>query len=286
MMGIGNLVGSIISFLIFGLTNYFIPENIFLVYSPLILFGASNLYAGIIFNRDVDESLTFDDHLTNLGIIREDSFSIPQINDSNSDTRFKSKVSYIFVLGFTVLMFAFLTTNMNQMLAQPFLQSYLIDDLKVVDPSIVMLIQFPSQVLALLIAPKLGILADKVNPIIGITVISSFGSLVTWLIINSTTGWLFSLILILDSTFAWGGLLILQNVLSRISKSHRGKIFGTSQWISILGAIIGPILGGVVYVIFGSFAPFFISIFIELSIIPFYIIAIRLLKPYMAEKIE
>jgi len=286
MMGIGNLVGSIISFLIFGLTNYFIPENIFLVYSPLILFGASNLYAGIIFNRDVDESLTFDDHLINLGIIREDSFSIPQINDSNSETKLKSKMSFIFVLGFTVLMFAFLTTNMNQMLAQPFLQSYLIDDLKVVDPTIVMLIQFPSQVLALLIAPKLGILADKVNPIIGITVISSFGSLVTWLIINSTTGWIFSLILILDSTFAWGGMLILQNVLSRISKSHRGKIFGVSQWISILGAIIGPILGGVVYVIFGSFAPFFISIFIELSIIPFYIIAIRLLKPYMAEKIE
>ncbi len=286
MMGIGNLVGSIISFLIFGLTNYFFSENIFLVYSPLILFGASNLYAGIIFNRDVDESLTFDDHLTNLGIIREDSFSIPQINDSNSETKLKPKINYMFVLGFTVLMFAFLATNMNQMIAEPFLQSYLIDDLNVVDPTLVMLIQFPSHVLALLIAPKLGRLADKINPMLGIIVISSFGALVTWLIINSTMGWIFSLILILDSTFMWGGMLILQNVLSRISKSHRGKIFGISQWISILGAIIGPIIGGIVYVIFGSFAPFLISIFIELLIIPFYIIAIRLLKPYMAEKIE
>ncbi|MFX0025497.1 MAG: MFS transporter [Candidatus Hermodarchaeota archaeon] len=286
MMGMGNLVGSIISFLIFGLTIYLIPENIYLVYSPLILFGASNLYAGIVFNRDVDESLTFKDHITNLGIIREDSFSIPQINDSNSEIKLKSKMSYIFVLGFVVLMFAFLTTNMNQMIATPYLQPYLNDDLNVVDPPIVMLILFPSQVIALLIAPKLGKLADKINPIIGITIISSFGSLITWLIINSTTGWIFSLILILDSTFAWGGMLVLQNVLSRISKSHRGKVFGVSQWISILGAIIGPIIGGIVYVIFGSFAPFLISIFIELSIIPFYIIAIRLLKPYMAEKVE
>lgn len=286
MMGIGNLVGTVISFLIFGLTNFFIPENIFLVYSPLILFGASNVYAGFIFNRNVDETLTFEDHITKLAEIREDSFVIPQINNSNSQTELKIKMSYIFILGFIILMFAFFTSNMNQMLAQPFLQPYLIADLNVENITIVMLIQFPSQVLALLIAPSLGKIADNINPILGITVVSGLGSLVTWLIISSPTGWVFGLILILDSTLAWSGMLILQNILSRISKTHRGKIFGASQWISILGAIGGPILGGFLWDNFGHSAPFIISIFVELSVIPLYLVAIRVLKPYMAEKIE
>ncbi|MFW9785649.1 MAG: MFS transporter, partial [Candidatus Heimdallarchaeota archaeon] len=286
MMGIGNLVGTLISFLIFGLTNFFIPENIFLVYSPLILFGASNFYAGIIFNRKVDETLTFEDHIIKLEEIRKDSFVIPQVTDMNSQNEFKVKISYIFILGFIILMFAFFTSNMNQMIAQPFLQPYLINDLNVGNITIVMLIQFPSQVLALLIAPKLGKIADNINPLIGITIISSLGSLVTWLIISSPNGWIFGLILILDSTLAWGGMLILQNVLSRISKTHRGKILSAVQWISILGAIAGPIVGGFLWDNIGHPAPFIISIFIELSVIPLYLVAIRVLKPYMAEKLE
>ncbi|MFX1495247.1 MAG: MFS transporter, partial [Promethearchaeota archaeon] len=286
MMGLGNLVGTVISFVIFGLTIIFIPEFTLLVYSPLILFGASNVYAGIIFNRNVDEALTFEDHITKLREIRDDSFAIPQITETNSQIESKAKISYIFILGFIILMFAFLTTNMNQMLAQPFLQPYLIEDLHVDNIAIVMLIQFPSQVLALLIAPKLGKIADNINAIIGIIVVSSLGSLVTWFIINSPTGWIFGLILILDSTLAWSGMLILQNILSRISKTHRGKIFGATQWISILGAIGGPVLGGFLWDDFGHTAPFILSIFVELSVIPLYLIAIRVLKPYMAEKVD
>ena len=95
-----------------------------------------------------------------------------------------------------------------------------------------------------------------------------------------------SMILLLDSTFAWAGSLVLQNVLSRISKGHRGKIFGVSRWMSFFGAIIGPIIVGFALAQIGFTAPFIISIFVELSVIPLYIIAIKLLKPYMAEKID
>jgi len=78
----------------------------------------------------------------------------------------------------------------------------------------------------------------------------------------------------------------LQNILSRISKIHRGKVFGAAQGLGLLGAIIGPIIGGITYVTIGSFAPFVISIFVELSVIPLYAIAIKKLKPYMAENVE
>ena len=96
---------------------------------------------------------------------------------------------------------------------------------------------------------------------------------------------MFSIMLLIDSTLGWAGGLILQNVLSRISKGHRGKLFGIAQWTSFLGAIVGPIIGGYVMQNIGLQAPFIISIFVEASLIPLYFIAIKVLKPYMAEKL-
>ncbi|GAH78569.1 unnamed protein product [marine sediment metagenome] len=162
----------------------------------------------------------------------------------------------------------------------------MIEELKVKMPILVMLIYFPAQVLSMLFAPKLGKIADKVNPVLGVAVVSGFGALATWFIINSTSGLMFGFILLFDATFAWGGNLILQNVLSRISKIHRGKVFGAAQWLSLLGAVLGPTLGGLAWDSLGPSAPFMISIFIELSVIPLYAIAIISLKPYMAEKVD
>ena len=160
------------------------------------------------------------------------------------------------------------------------------DQLHITNGVLVMLIYFPSQIISLLLSPKIGKMADKINPILGIALVSGCGSLVTWLIINTSSGIVFSIMLLLDSTLGWAGGLILQNILSRISKGHRGKIFGVSQWMSFVGAILGPIIGGFVYVNISHQFPFIISIFVELSIIPLYIIAIKMLKPYMAEKLD
>jgi len=51
-------------------------------------------------------------------------------------------------------------------------------------------------------------------------------------------------------------------------------------------AVLGPILGGFAWNALGPSAPFVISIFIELSVISLYAIAIKTLKPYMDEKME
>jgi len=90
----------------------------------------------------------------------------------------------------------------------------------------------------------------------------------------------------MESQFGWAGGLILQSVISRISKGHRGKIFGISQWMSFVGAIVGPIIGGFAWDYLGHQVPFIISIFVEASLIPLYIIAIKKLKPYMAEQLD
>jgi len=287
MIGKGNLLGSVISFIVFGLANFFVPENLLLVYSPLLLFAGSNIFGGITFHLKVDEHLTLDKHLFNLFPSSVEPSLVskePVIQDTPIKSRKNLAVG--FFIGFSVLTIAFMMSSMNQSLAYPFFQVYLIEELKVEDPIIVMAIYFPSQIISLLLAPKLGKIADKINPIIGVVFVSGLGALVTGLIINSTSGLMFGIILLFDSTFAWGGNLILQNVLSRISKIHRGKIFGLAQWLSLFGAVLGPVLGGFAWDALGPSAPFVISIFIELSVIPLYAIAIKALKPYMAEKVD
>ncbi|MFX1289133.1 MAG: MFS transporter, partial [Promethearchaeota archaeon] len=287
MIGKGNAVGSLISFLIFWLANSFVPENLFFVYFPLLLFAASNIFGGFMFHLKVDEELTFEKHIFNLFPISEEPSAVskePVISDVLMKSR--NNLAIGFFIGFSMLILAFMTSNINQMLAYPYFQVYLIEELDVSNPTLVMVIYFPSAIVSQLLAPKLGKIADKINPILGMAIVSSLGAFVTWLIINSTSGYVFGLILLFDSTFAWGGGLILQNILSRISKIHRGKIFGAAQWLSLLGSVVGPIIGGFAYDTIGPTSPFVISIFIELLVIPLYAIAIRTLKPYMAEKLD
>lgn len=287
MIGKGNFVGSIISFLIFGLSNFFIPDNLFMVYSPLLLFAISNIFGGFIFHFKVDEKLTFDKHVFNLfPSTIEPSIVSKEPVISEIPIKPKRSLTIGFFIGFSVLVIAFMTSNINQSLAYPFFQVYLIEELEISNPTIVMFIYFPSQIVSLLLAPKIGKIADKINPVLGVAIVSSMGAFVTLLVINSTSGIMFAILLLFDSTFAWGGRLVLQNVLSRISKIHRGKVFGAAEWLSLFGAVLGPIAGGFAYDSIGAIAPFVISIFIELSVIPLYAIAIKKLKPYMAEKVE
>ncbi len=281
MLGKGNFVGSMLSFLIFALAITFTPNNLFLIYSPLILFAISNIYAGIVFKKNVDEKLTYDDHIAKIN----GSMNDYEINEIETQPKEESKVSLLFIFGFVALILAFMTSNINQTIASPFVYGYIKNFINSND-IIIMLIYFPSQIISLLLAPKLGKFADRINPMIGIAIFSSLGSLSTWFFINSNNEIMVSMILLLDSTLAWAGNLVLQNVLSRISKGHRGKIFGVSRWMSFFGAIIGPIIGGLVSNQIGFTAPFIISIFVELSVIPLYIIAIKLLKPHMAEKLN
>ncbi len=59
-----------------------------------------------------------------------------------------------------------------------------------------------------------------------------------------------------------------------------------TSWIGRLGGIVGPIAGGYLSDTFGLQTPFIISIFIELALIPLYLIAIFYLAPHMAEKVK
>ena len=285
MIGKGNLVGSLISFAVFGLSYTFIPNITWIVYSPLLLFTFSNFYAGITFFKNTDEHLTYDDYISSLNNEKNPHiFSNLDDDNSKEETDTKNSSSFKLYLGFFIFMIAFMLTSVNQTLSYPFLQGFLIENLFVQNPILIMAVYFPSEMVAQLLAPKLGVLADNLNPRITISITGSLGALITLALINSPNAWVFGILLVCDTVFAWLGMLILQNFLSRFSKTNRGKIFGIRQWVSLLGGVIGPIIGGYAWVISHKM-PFIISIFVELSLIPLFILALYALKPFVAEKV-
>ncbi len=267
---IGQMIGGVIGFLLLMLLEYF-TVNPFLLYASIPIFGIANFYAGFKFNREVDESIKFanpSDHLFN-----------PQNNENNTD---KTKFVGPIIFGSIFLMIVLLLSNINGSIAKPFLNIYVIETIES-DIQLVTWAYLPAGVVATLLAPKLGVIVDKLRPAIGITITSSLGALVTWLLINSANIWVFSFLLLIDLTIMIGSGLIFQNLLSRISLKNRGKIIGSGEFFQFLGSFIGPILGGVVWDFIDPSYPFIISIFVELSLIPLYLVVVYYLIPHLAE---
>jgi len=190
----------------------------------------------------------------------------------------------LLTLGIVLLIIGFFVSSFNQSISKPFLQLYLIEQLGVTG-FWVMLVYFPSEILSQLISPKLGTLADKIKPSVGAVLIAAGGAVFTMFLINAISPLIFGLLLIGDTRLAITGELILTNLLSRISIHHRGKIFGTVKWVTSLGAILGPIIGGILWDQLGNQTPFIVSIFVELLIIPLYVISIRLVQSRVDEKV-
>jgi len=291
-LGKGNFAGAMFTLLYFGLLVNFTQADAWLLYLPLILFGGFNFFAGIRFNRQVDEKLNFDDFQKQNGLGKsENTESESEIgnNSEKTDSNANNSRKY-YILGFIFLIVAFVVASINQTMASPFLQLYVRNNFFTTEATlqigfIVMLVYLPSEIISQLLAPKLGDLGDRINPSISITIICGVGSLVTFLLINTNSIYMFGFILVIDTSLAWANMLVMQNLMSRISKANRGKIFGIRQWMSLLGAVIGPIIGGYLWDTVGENAPFNISIFVELSLIPLFLLAIRFITPVMEEKI-
>ncbi|MFW9781233.1 MAG: MFS transporter [Candidatus Heimdallarchaeota archaeon] len=269
-IGIGMLIGSLIGFPIF---SYLISisSNASLIYIPIVFFGISNFYAGIQFIRKVNESIKF----SNFGF----EFS------NNDNIRRAPNSSRSFLFGLVFISLVLFLANINGSLAKPFLNVYLLENI-VNDPTIAVWVYLPPGIISMLLAPKLGNLVDRLKPSIGISVASALGAGITWLLINTNNVFLFSLLLVFDMTIVHTANLVIQNLLSRISLKHRGKIFSLFRVFLNVGNVIGPILGGFVSFYVGLKSPFIISIIVELCLIPFYVITLLVLKPFLKEKYE
>jgi len=271
-MGIGMIGGAIIGFFIFGITNIFIPENKFIVYSAFLLFGTANFYAGIQFSRKVNENKKF----YQKGINHEKVIN-------GSDKKLNNSL-HSYIIGMALLFLTLFLTSVNAGIAKPFIQPYILENIEN-NPSLVSWMYLPTTVIGTIIAPKLGTTADKINIYLSISIASISGGLVTWFVIISKDLWIFTFLLIIDNTIAIFSGFTLINFLSRISKKHRGKIFGSLTSFEQLGFSIGPFVGGFLWDNISQITPFLVSIFIEWSLIPFFFLGFWVLNPHVDEAI-
>ena len=267
---IGQVLGSIFGFTLLMIASIF-TNNPFIVYGAIPIFGLGNLIAGVRFHYKIDEKIKFIEHSENNNNL--------DINTSGKTRLFYSRA---ITIGLALLMMVLFLGNVNGSIARPFLNIYILENIES-NVNIVIWAYLPAGILATLFAPKLGAIVDKLRPSIGITIASLLGASVTWFLINSGNIWIFAALLLIDMTIMIAAGLIFQNLVSRISKEHRGKILGFGEFFAFLGNVIGPILGGILWDSLGSKFPFIISIFVELSLIPLYLGVVYLLIPHLAE---
>jgi MFS family permease len=267
---IGQTIGALFGFSLILILNNF-TQNPLLLYSSIIVFGLANILAGILFIRKVDESIKFGNGAMN------NSSPSNQNSDSISD------FSTILLVGTLILFIVTLLSNINANIWRPFVNIYILEFITE-ELNVVILIYLPSGIIATLVAPKLGEIMDNINPSLGIIITSSIGALLTWLLINVEMIFLFTIIILFDITISLAAGLLFRNILSRINIKHRGKILGYTNFSINLGAIMGPILGGFLWDTFSPRFPFIVSIFVELALIPLFLVVVRLLLPHMAEK--
>jgi MFS family permease len=290
MIGYGFLMGAIISIPIFALVSIFLPDNIPLMYSPLLIFSIINLIAGHRFYTKIDENLTFENYLASLNDSNLEFVETGDNGTTNGELN-KKKPDKIFYIAFLVLIIAILATSIAGTIYSPFISAYLIETLLIdlpenIIPIIVMIVYFPAQVLSQLISPRLGKVFDRISPTISFIVVNLFKALMIWFLIGAFTSLDFAIILILLYIALESNTYFIQAIMSRVSIKHRGKIFGLNIWIDRLGRVIGPIIGGILWVTLPYNTPFILSIFIGLCLIPIFIFSTRKLNPYMIEQVE
>lgn len=271
---VGQIIGGLIGFPLLMIASAY-TDNPIILYSAIPIYGIANFVAGILFYYKVDENVKFSD------------LNTVENNNIQNEQSQKKKVftSPSMIIGAMFLIALLFLGSINGSIARPYLNLYILENIES-NINLVVWAYLPTGLLATLLAPKLGVLVDKLHPLVGITVTSSLGALMTWFLINAANIWTFSFLLLFDMAIGMSAGLIFQNLYSRISTEHRGKIFGIGDFFAFLGAVIGPLIGGIVMDLISLQFPFIISIFVELSLIPLYVAAVYLLLPHMEESYE
>jgi DHA1 family multidrug resistance protein-like MFS transporter len=267
-VGRGLVIGSAIGFTIFNFAIIF-TDNPLIIYLAIPLSGLANFYAGIKFVRKVDESIIISSLNSNL---------------DKQNTSMKTHYKYA-VIGIFFISLVLLLANINGSLAKPFLNYYLLEYITN-DAFLASIVYIPAGAASMFLAPKIGKIVDQIKPELGISVTSIIGAITTWFLINTNNYFIFSILLMIDVTVAQTANLVVQNIISRVSVTHRGKSFGALQIVMGFGNVIGPLIGGLAWDYISHTAPFIISIIVELCLIPFYIISVTLIKSLLKEGYE
>ncbi|MFX1250304.1 MAG: MFS transporter [Promethearchaeota archaeon] len=253
--GMGTFYGALVGFTILITANEASlgPEW---AYVGLLVFGLANVYAGIQILRITPRVPLID--------ISEQKEMLPRVKDEikeYSTTSLRTNLVVAFVIFLVIL---FVESIIGSLIA-PFVELFILANITE-DIITVAWLYAPAGFISMLVAPKLGEIADKVRPRYWLSLTSILGALTTWLLINTTEPILIALLFIIDTTVVASAGLVLSKILSNVSKNRRGSIFGLQGFSENTGLIAGPLVGGILWEGVNYRAPFLLSIGVELVI--------------------
>jgi predicted MFS family arabinose efflux permease len=187
------------------------------------------------------------------------------------------------IVFFILLLVILFVGSMIGALVAPFLEVFLLKNITM-DPVSMSLAYIPGGIVSMFVAPRLGGIADRIKPAYVLSITSVIGATTTWLLINSSEIWQVAILFTVDSTVIAGGGLVISKIMSNISKDHRGSIFGLQGFITNLGSISGPMIGGLFWEIFGDRGPFLLSIGAELVLALVYVVVLSLFSSESGEE--
>lgn len=316
-VGFGLFIGGILGFTLYGLSLAYSIENVFFTYGSILVFGVSNFAAAFAFHQSIDETkrvdveeiIVEDENSENLvesraevvpsvtgaleeGEGKEDGaggsflgINIASLTSENrEETGSNTDKMRMLMIGIAFLLAVVLFSAINDTLVKPFLNIYVLENIN--DQELyAMAAYIPAGVTSMLLAPRMGKVVDRIHPAIGVTITSILGALITWILIHTSSIIGFSLLLLIDTTIAKVAALVVQNIVSRVSRKNRGKMMGANMVFQNLGFVVGPIIGGVLWDNVGQTMPFIMSIFVELSLIPMYWAAVKYVKGNLEENL-
>ncbi len=242
-VGLGIMIGSCLAFSIISIAEIHGLSNE-VAYCALPLFSFASLYASKI-------SFTAYTAIT------------AQLTDNKGTVQTTySSTTYTFIALFLFIMI--FVGQLSGSLVAPFLEIYLLDHLQVSSIADLSIAYIPGGIVSMLFAPRLGAIADKVNAALYLGCAGVVGAFTTWLMLQSTELWQISILFVVDASVITSSGLVLAKLVSEVAGENKSSAFGVQGFISNLGAIAGPLVGGAFWQIQGSQGPFLFSISTEL----------------------
>ena len=237
--GIGIMWGSCFAFSLIAVAEYFALSSI-ITYVSLIVFAIASAVAGVM------------------------SFKATSALANQEVTPNNRQPDKIIFSTITIFLFTMIFVGqLSGSLVAPFLEVYLLEHLKITSIVELSMAYIPGGIISMLLAPKLGYYADKINAAIYLTVAGLIGAFTTWLMLQSTSLWHISVLFIIDASIIMSSGLVLAKLISEVAGESKGSAFGLQGFISNFGAISGPLVGGLFWQMQGSKGPFMFSISTE-----------------------
>ncbi|MCP4322547.1 MAG: MFS transporter [Psychromonas sp.] len=235
-VGMGIMVGSCFAFSLLGFAETNLCSE-YIMYISMPMFAIASFISGVVGYK-----------------------AVLKMQFSQLDTR-KESHGFTFITVFIFSMI--LVGQLSGSLVAPFLEVYLLENLQIQSTSDLSLAYIPGGIASMLLAPKLGVLADKMNAAIYLACAGFVGALTTWLILQSSALWQISLLFVIDASVITSSGLVLAKLISGLAGNKMGSAFGIQGGVANFGAILGPIIGGLFWQHQGSKGPFIFSISTE-----------------------